>query len=273
MNGLETLLITSVEDEPPITKLFPLNYLNQKVLSELFMITQGFKKYGKGSIQHNNKIFYYRTYIPRLPQPENNNISNDILIYSYNCSKKKFFVIILCDLNYKKNYIDNLINEIFDVLDNDGLEDNNIKIESCHKINTLFEKYKKLQPNFSKNNQLKEMNVITDSAVQRCSINDSNSHEENKNKIINKKLKRIDSRIVLPKTKNQNKTSGYSVDIDDLTTLKESDTNLTLMFKNQYDRKIYISNTNKWKNIKILNIILCSFFLLISMILMLVMLY
>ena len=255
MTGLETLLITSIGNEPPITKLFPPNYLDEKILSELLIITQGFKTYGKGSIQHNNKIFYYRTYIPRLPNTENNNISNEILIYSYDSNKKKFFLIILCDLNYKKTYVDDLINEIFDVLDNNGLEGNNIKIESCHKINALFEKYKKLQPNFDTFNQLKEINILTNSEDKRYSINDSKSLDENKKKIKNKKIKRIDSRIVESKNQKQNKSSGFSVDIDDLTTLKDTDTNLTLMFKKQYDKEIYISNTNKWKNIKILNII------------------
>jgi Holliday junction resolvase RusA-like endonuclease len=277
MSGLEALLITSIEDELPLTKLFPSNFTDQKALTEILIITQNFKACGKGSLQHKNKIFYYRTYIPSLHSKDDNSLTqtqtnlSDYFIYSYDCSKKKFFLLFLCDFKYKKKDIDNLTNEIFDILDNNAFEGHDIKIECCHKINTIFEQYRKLQPNFGKINQLKEMDIIDDSGGSLDSIKDLIKEEDNKKKKLSKKVKRIDSRLVIPK-KKPNKSSGFSVDIDDLTTLKESDSDLSIMFGKNFDKDLAIPQVNKWRIIKIINIILCSLFCVISIIMIILLL-
>ena len=72
MSGLDSLLLTGIDDEFPLTKFFPLNYKNQNALTELLILTKSFKNCGKGSLQNKNKIFYYRTYIPNLPVKEDN---------------------------------------------------------------------------------------------------------------------------------------------------------------------------------------------------------
>ena len=275
MSGLEALLITSIEDELPLTKLFPSNFTDQKTLTEILIISQNFKACGKGSLQHKNKIFYYRTYIPSLHQKDDNSLTqtnlSDYFIYSYDCSKKKIFLLFLCDFKYKKKDIDNLTNEIFDILDNNAFEGHDIKIECCHKINTIFEQYRKLQPNFGKINQLKEMDIIDDSGGSLDSIKDLIKEEDNKKKKLSKKVKRIDSRLVIPKKKT-NKSSGFSVDIDDLTTLKESDSDLSIMFGKNFDKDLAIPQVNKWRIIKIINIVLCSLFCVISIIMIILLL-
>ena len=73
---------------------------------------------------------------------------------------------------------------------------------------------------------------------------------------MNTNKKRIDTRMVLPKKKN--KSEIRSIDVDDLTTLKESDTDLSVMFKQNIDKDFFLPQINKWKAIKIVNIIMCS---------------
>jgi hypothetical protein len=268
MSGLEALLLTGIDDELPLNKFFPYDYNDHKTITELLIISEYFKNCGKGSLQHKNKIFYYRTYIPTIPKPEGISLSNesfsDYFIYSYDCNRKKFLLLFLCDLNYKQKNIDLLSHEVFDVLDNNAFEKHDIKQESCNKINILFEKYKKKEPNLSKNNSLKELNTINDSSD---SINISSNDEKTKKNNISFK-KRIDSRMILPKVK-KSKSDSVSVDIDDLTTVRESDTDLSKMFKQTYDKDLFLPQINKWKTIKLWNIFLC----LILFVIMLIVVY
>ena len=266
MSRLEALLLIGIDDELPLNKFFPYDYNDPKTITELLIISEYFKNCGKGSLQHKNKIFYYRTYIPTIAKPEGVSHSNesfsDYFIYSYDCNRKKFLLLFLCDLNYKQKNIDLLSNEIFDVLDNNAFERHDIKQESCNQINNLFEKYKKKEPNLSKNNSLKEINIINDS---RDSINNSSSNDEKTKKNNISFKKRIDSRMILPKVK-KSKSDSVSVDIDDLTTIRESDTDLSKMFKQTNDKDLFLPKINKWKTIKIWNIVLCFLLFVIMLI-------
>ena len=70
--------------------------------------------------------------------------------------------------------------------------------------------------------------------------------------------------MVLPFVKKEK--SGVSVDIDDLS-MKESETDLSIMFKNDLDEDLYLPQINKWKTIKIVNIMLCFLFFLVMLLL------
>lgn len=273
MSGLEALLITSIEGDIPINKYFPTDYNNQNNITELLIIAEFFKKCGKGSLQHKNKIFYYRTYIPTMPKQDGNSVSNesysDFFIYNYDTNRKKYFLIFLCDLSYKENNINNLTNGIFVILDNKAFEGHEIKAESCHKINTLFFQYKNLQPKVGK---LNDLYIINDS--QFPSIDSSTSgnksqgtnkdQESNKSQETKKKKKRIDSRMVLPKLKKTKST--VSIDIDDITGVQDTtETDLSIMFKKDLDKELYLPKINKWKNIKIINLIICIIFFAIML--------
>lgn len=259
MSGLEALLITSMEDDIPFTKFFPTDYDNQSNLTELLIVAEFFKKCGKGSLQHKNRIFYYRTYIPAFPKQDSNSVSNesysDFFIYSYDTNRKKFFFLYLCDSNYKIKNINDLTNGIFEILDNNAFEGHEIKAEACHKINTLFYQFKNLQPKLGK---LNDLYIINDSGfpLNDSSTSGNKSQSSNKSNKSNKIIKRIDTRMVLPKKKN--KSEIRSIDVDDLTTIKESDTDLSVMFKQNIDKDFFLPQINKWKAIKIVNIIMCS---------------
>ena len=265
MARLEAFLMTGVEDELPLIKYYPLDYSNQNSLAELLIIANSFKKCGKGSLQHKNKIFYYRTYIPPLPKEEGTSNSNDnfsdFFIYSTDCNKKKFFFLFLCDLNYKQKHIDELTNKIFEILDNNAFEGHELKKESSIKINALFEEYKTMNPNIGKINQLTEMRNISNSSSS--SINDSNSSSSG---TVKKSKKRIDSRMFISDLKKE-KSGTVSVDIDDITSMKENETDLSIMFKQNFDQDFYEPQVKKWRNIKIVDVVLCSIFCIIMTIL------
>jgi hypothetical protein len=268
MSGLNSLLITGIDDVIPFTKFFPLNYENINTLTELLILSKSFKNCGKGSLQNKNKIFYYRTYIPTLVQDDNSSVSHsfsDYYIYSYDCNKKKFFLIYYCDLNYKKKDIDSLTKKIMKVLDNNAFEGHDLKREACNQINSLFEQYQKLAPNLGKINPLTEVTINDSSdSINNVSIDSGRSIKS----LISKK--RIDSRIIFPKKKR--KKTEVSVDIDDLTTIKEDDSDLSIMFKNNLDEDINLTQINKWKNIQMWNFGLCSS-LFVIMIVCIIVLY
>jgi len=70
---------------------------------------------------------------------------------------------------------------------------------------------------------------------------------------VNVLKKRIDTRMVLSKTKKDKSDIG-SIDLDDLTTVKESDTDLSLKFKQDFDKELFLPQIHMWKIIKIVNI-------------------
>ena len=109
---LEAFLLTWVDDVFPITKCFPQDYSNDKIISELLIITKNFMDCGKGILQHKKKVFYYRTYIPSNSSEDESSSKKsssftDFYIYSSNSPIKKVFLLFLCDINYKKKNIDN----------------------------------------------------------------------------------------------------------------------------------------------------------------------
>jgi hypothetical protein len=254
MSVINALLITSSQDELPVIQYFPLNYEDKKSITELLTISKYFKNCGKGFLQHNNKLFYYKTYIPNLPglRDNNSNKSNnsglsqsfsDYFIYSLDCNKKKFFFLYFCELNCEKKIIDDLTNEIFDIFDKGAFDEHKLKISAINEINNIFEKYQKISSNFEVGYAFNNIN----------------------NDQINYRKKRLDSRMIIPKMK-KTKTSGeISKDIEDFTSIKDTNTNFSLMFRyNIIDENSFIYKNKDYKKIKIWNIIICSILLLAS---------
>ena len=107
MSRLNALLISSIEYALPINVYFPSNYQDKNSITDLLIISNNFKNCGKGSIQHNNKIFYYRTYIPNLlGEQESESFSNsysDYFIFSLDCNKNQFFYYFIVILIIAKN--------------------------------------------------------------------------------------------------------------------------------------------------------------------------
>ena len=294
MPRLEAFLLTWVDESFPITKIFPQGYSNKKNLAELLIITKSLLQCGKGSLQHKNKLFYYRTYIPALIVGEESlskkSSFTDFFASSFNSTNKKVFIIFLCDINYKKKNIDSLTKKIYEILDEGAFEKQDLKKESTRRINFLYEQYQNLSQNSDRYIQLNDINineVIKSSNTNNDIIinDDINSFNNNKNKkeslidisendnIINpvnnldESSKRNNSRIIWSKINTKSKSQLGSIDINDLTTIKESDSDLSIIFKQSLDENVNFSQMKKMKSIKKVNIILCSVLFVISLVL------
>jgi hypothetical protein len=294
MPRLEAFLLTWVDDSFPITKVFPQGYSNKKNLAELLIITKSLLQCGKGSLQHKNKLFYYRTYIPALIVGEESlskkSSFTDFFASSFNSANKKVFIIFLCDINYKKKNIDLLTKKIYEILDEGAFEKQDLKKESTRRINFLYEQYQNLSQNSDRYIQLSDINineVIKSSNTNNdIIINDENfSYNNNKSKkeslidisendnIINpvnnldESSKRNNSRIIWSKINTKSKSQIGSIDINDLTTIKESDSDLSIIFKQSLDGNLNFSQLKKMKRTKKVNIVLCSVLFVISLVL------
>ena len=264
MSELNALLITSIQDYLPITQYFPLNYNNNESITELLIIAKYFNNCGKGILRHKNKLFYYITYFPKLPDGKDNNTNNsnsnsnsglsqsysDYFIYSLDYNKKKFFLLFYCNSNCKQKIIEDLSNEIFDIFDKGVLEGHLLKKTARDEINNIVLEYQKIASNFENNNLLS--NLYRDKNIIR--------------------KKRVDSRIIISKMKKL-KTEDVSIDIDDLTSIKDSNTNFSLMFRyNINDEFSFIYKDKEYRKIKIWNIISCSILLLLAILILIIIL-
>ena len=268
MPKLEAFLLTWVEDLLPITKYFPLGYSNKKNLAELVIVTRSFLQCGKGTLQHKNKLFFYRTYIPSNTGDaisSKKSSFSDFFTSSDNPNNKKVFILFLCDINYKKKDIDSLTKQIYEILDKDAFDKQDLKKETSRRINFLYEQYQNLESNNTKYIQLSDINTNEIKTEINNNINNNNEYNsldtDNDNNIINRTGT---SRIIWSKI-DRSKSNLGSIDINDLTTIKENDSDLSIIFKQNLDENLNLSQMKKMKTIKKVNIILCSVLFVISL--------
>ena len=282
---LEAFLLTWVDETFPITKIFPQGYSNKKILAELIIITKSLINCGKGSLQHKNKVFYYRTYMPTLVLGEESNskksISSDFFVYSFNSNNKKVFLLYLTDTNFNKKDIDSLTKKIYEILDEGAFEKHDIKKESARRINFLYDQYKNPETNSGCYIQLNEIKEIKTTTKEK----NNNIIEENKNDTSNSPSDNLINTNNLDDTKkgsssgimlskiNKSKSQLGSIDINDLTTIKESESDLSIIFKQSLDANLNFSQIKKMKSIKKINIILCSVLFVISLVLISLLFY
>ena len=281
MPKLEAFLLTWLDDLIPITKVFPQGYPNKKNLAELLVITKSLLNCGKGTLQHKNKLFYYRTYIPDDNLSKKNSYS-DINTSNSNTNIKKVFILFLCDNNYKKKDIDTLTKSIYEVLEEDAFDKQDLKKEHSRKINLLYDLYQNIETNSEQYIQLSDINnntknIFTESNKSEKLIIDNNNDNiiNTNNRVLSSDIeknnldesrKESSSRIIWSKV-NKSKSNLGSIDINDLTTIKESDSDLSIIFKQSLDENLNFSQMKKMKTIKKINIVLCSILFVISLVL------
>ena len=98
------------------------------------------------------------------------------------------------------------------------------------------------------------------------SENENIINTNNNNNNLDESTKRSSSRIIWSKI-NKSKSQIGSIDINDLTTIKESDSDLSIIFKQSLDENLNFSQMKKMKSIKKVNIILCSVLFVIGLVL------
>ncbi len=268
---LEAFLLTWVDELIPITKVFPQGYSNKKNLAELLIITKSYLQCGKGSIQHKNKFSYYRKYIPTLISNEESISKKSVTDFfdsSNNSENKKVFILFLCDNNYKKKDIDSLTKKICEILDEGAFDKQDLKKDYTRKINFLYEQYQNLEANSGQYIQMNEIN-INNNSINEINTNDNknknNSSDSTEKDIMINQNTTNNSRIIWSKA-NKSKSQMGSIDINELTTIKESDSDLSIIFKQSLDENLNITQMKKMKTIKKLNIILCSVLFVISLV-------
>ena len=279
MPGLEAILLTWIDELFPITKYFPQGYSNKKNLAELLIVTKSLIECGKGTLQHKNKIFYYRTYSPP-PSPDDSSCKKSSSFSENNSSSmnsinKKVFLLILCDISYKKKHIDSLTKKIFAILDDGAFEKEDLKLESTRRINFLYEQYQNPETNCDKYIPLNEIATSSDlinNDNNNLILDDKNDNDLLAENLINTstnsmnnplKKRKNSSRIIW--SKNKSKTQMDSIDINDLTSIKENESDLSIIFKQSLDENFNYSQMKKMKSIKKINIILCSVLFVISL--------
>ena len=281
MPKLEAFLLTWLDDLIPITKVFPQGYPNKKNLAELLVITKSLLNCGKGTLQHKNKLFYYRTYIPD-DNPSKKSSYSDINTSNSNTNIKKVFILFLCDNNYKKKDIDTLTKSIYEILEEDAFDKQDLKKEHSRKINLLYDLYQNIETNSEQYIQLSDINnntknIFTESNKSEKLIIDNNNDNiiNTNNRVLSSDIeknnldesrKESSSRIIWSKV-NKSKSNLGSIDINDLTTIKESDSDLSIIFKQSLDENLNFSKMKKMKAIKKINIVLCSVLFVVSLVL------
>ena len=281
MPGLEAILLTWIDELFPITKYFPQGYSNKKNLAELLIVTKSLIECGKGTLQHKNKIFYYRTYSPP-PSPDDSSSKKSSSFSENNSSSvnsinKKVFLLILCDINYKKKHIDSLTKKIFEILDEGAFEKQDLKSESTRRINFLYEQYQNPETNCDKYIPLNEIATSSDNINNDNNIlipDDKNENDLLAENLINTSAnsmnslkKRSNSSRIIWSKNTKSKTQMVSIDINDLTSIKENKSDLSIIFKQSLDENLNYSQMRKMKSIKKINIILCSVLFVISLVL------
>ena len=184
MPKLEAFLLTWLDDLIPITKVFPQGYPNKKNLAELLVITKSLLNCGKGTLQHKNKLFYYRTYIPD-DNPSKKNSYSDINTSNSNTNIKKVFILFLCDNNYKKKDIDTLTKSIYEILEEDAFDKQDLKKDHSRKINLIYDLYQNIETNSEQYIQLNDLNNNTKNIFTESNKSEKLIIDNNNDNIIN----------------------------------------------------------------------------------------
>ena len=153
MAEIKLFLLTSIDNEIKINQYFPTDINDQKSLTNMVKISQHYKNCGDGCIQTKDFIYYYKTFVPLSRE--------DIPL----------FLLFYCTKTYKEKNIENLCEELFQILDNEHIEESKLKNEAKTLINDIFLQYKNLE-------KVKKISLGKDIKLSKNSFNES-SYERN----------------------------------------------------------------------------------------------
>ena len=119
---LKAILLTRLKNCPHFVNYYP-NDRNQVHKNNLITLSKSIKKYGNGYLQNKNDVYYYRT-------------------FTYDDSEQMLFCIIYYKLPYKRIYVQNLVEEIYELTyDQNIFENNQFNANISREIEKLFTKY------------------------------------------------------------------------------------------------------------------------------------
>lgn len=135
MAEIKLFLLSSIfENEYNINQFFPLENHDQDTSSELLKIKKYFKNCGDGCLQTKDFKYYYKTFVPFVKNYQN------------------FFLLFYCTNSYSEKNIDKLCEELFYILDDEPIEETELKSSAKSEINKLFLQYQHLSNDNNYNN-------------------------------------------------------------------------------------------------------------------------
>ena len=136
---LKAILLTRLKHCPDFEEYYP-NNGNQIHKDNLITLSKLIKKYGNGYLQSKSDIYYYRT-------------------FTYDNSEQMLFCIIYYKLPYNRAYVENLVEDIYELTYNQIIFiHNEFNSNISSEINKLFFKYASMHINERLSNDINNRN-------------------------------------------------------------------------------------------------------------------
>ena len=241
MAEIKYFLLTSLENKLNISHSFPLNSDSPDNLNEILRINKSLKKCGDGCLQTKDYKYYYKTYVP------------------FSKNETILFLLFSCTNTYNEKNIDKLCEELFQILDDEPIDDEKLKNSAILEINQIFLKYQNLDKDII------EVNINLYGRESRTSKKLSDYYEERSDLSSLKggyNNRRGDSRFysyMAHKQSSLNESSDIFSDSNVFKTCSFEDSGLNKTRK--YKENITNENLQNWKKVKknylIFSLILC----------------
>ena len=231
MAEIKLFLLSSIdENELNINHFFPSENNDQATLNELLNVNKHFKKCGDGCLQTKDFKYYYKTFIPLIKNDNN------------------LFLLFYCTNSYSEKNIDKLCEELFQILDDDPIEDMELKMSAKSAINDVFLKYQHLNCDIDQS-----LFEYEPKLKKKLSLNESSSEEkwDNSSSVIySNSNRRGDPRFysyIIHKQDTRNDSDIFSdSNIFRNGSFDESGLNVT----NKFNDNTTNENFEKWKKVK-----------------------
>ena len=230
MAEIKLFLLTSIENDLNINQFFPSDYNDQNTISELLNVSKHFKKCGDGCLQTKDFIYYYKTFIPLVKNEQN------------------LFLLFYCTNSYSEKNIDRLCEDLFQILDDEPIEELELKETAKNAINDVFLNYKNLKNDINQNLLGNEIKL-----KKKLSLNDSVSEEKadsSQSKIFTGNNRRGDPRFysyIIHKQLSSNDSDDVFSDSNIFKTCSFED---SVAVNKNYKDNTTNENFEKWKKVK-----------------------
>jgi hypothetical protein len=231
MAEIKLFLLSSIENDLNINQFFPSDYNDQNTISELLNVSRHFKKCGDGCLQTKDFKYYYKTFIPLVKNEQN------------------LFLLFYCTNSYSEKNIDRLCEDLFQILDDEPIEELELKETAKNAINDVFLNYKNLKNDINQNLLGNEIKL-----KKKLSLNDSISEEKadsSQSKIFTGNNRRGDPRFYSYIIHKQLLSSNDSDDVfSDSNIFKTCSFEDSVAVNKNYKDNTTNENFEKWKKVK-----------------------
>ena len=231
MAEIKLFLLSSIENDLNINQFFPSDFNDQNTINELLNVSKYFKKCGDGCLQTKDFKYYYKTFIPLSKNEQN------------------LFLLFYCTNSYREKNIDRLCEDLFQILDDEPIEEFELKETVKNTINDVFLNYKNLKNDINQNLLGNEIKL-----KKKLSLNESSSEEKgdfSQSKIYTGSNRRGDPRFYSynnHKQTSSNDSDDVFSDSNIFKTCSFEDSGISINKK--YKDNTTNENFEKWKKVK-----------------------